>query len=59
MTLDTGGLALTATGIAMEAGAIGDHIRVQNPSSHAVVIGVVTGDGAVRVAPSISVATAQ
>ena len=59
MTLDTGGLALSAMGTAMEAGAIGDHIRVQNPSSHAVVIGVVTGDGAVRVAPSISVATAQ
>ena len=59
MTLDTGGLALSATGIAMEAGAIGDHIRLQNPSSHAVIIGEVTGSGTVRVAPSLSLAAAQ
>jgi flagella basal body P-ring formation protein FlgA len=59
MTLDTSGLALSAIGVAMEAGAIGDHIRVQNPSSHAIVVGEVTGSGTVRVAPSVSLAAAQ
>jgi flagella basal body P-ring formation protein FlgA len=63
MRLDTAGIALTAMGIALESGGIGENIRVQNPSSHAVVIGEVTGQNTVRVAPGtapqLSLATAQ
>lgn len=51
MVLDSAGIALTAQGQALEAGAIGERIRVLNPSSHAVVEAEVTGAGSVRVAP--------
>ncbi len=51
MTLDTSGIALTAMGLALESGGIGENIRVQNPTSHAVVVGEVTGAGTIRVAP--------
>jgi flagellar basal body P-ring formation protein FlgA len=51
MLLDSPGIALTAEGQALDAGAEGDQIRVQNPVSHAVVQAEVMGDGRVRVAP--------
>lgn len=51
LSLEASGLALTAQGVALEDGGAGDRIRVQNPSSHAVVIGEITGTGAVRVVP--------
>ena len=51
MVLESPGIALTAQGQALEAGAIGERIRVLNPSSHAVVEAEVTGAGSVRVAP--------
>lgn len=51
MVLESTGIALTAQGQALEAGAIGERIRVLNPSSHAVVEAEVTGAGSVRVAP--------
>jgi flagella basal body P-ring formation protein FlgA len=51
MSLDTAGIALTAMGLALESGGLGENVRVQNPTSHAVVIGEVTGQNAVRVAP--------
>jgi flagella basal body P-ring formation protein FlgA len=51
MRLEAGGLMLSAQGVAMEDGGLGDRVRVQNPSSHAVVIGDVTGAGDVRVEP--------
>ena len=52
MMLDSPGIALTAQGQAMEAGAIGERIRILNPVSHAVVEAEVTGPDRVRVAPS-------
>jgi flagellar basal body P-ring formation protein FlgA len=51
MLLDSPGIALTAEGQALDAGAEGDQIRVQNPVSHAVVEAEVLADGRVRVAP--------
>ena len=52
MRLEAGGLVLAAQGVALEDGGLGDRVRVQNPSSHAVVAAEVTGDGDVRVEPS-------
>lgn len=45
------GLSLTAEGRALEAGAAGEHIRVLNPVSKAVVDAVVIGEGRVRIDP--------
>jgi flagella basal body P-ring formation protein FlgA len=50
--LDSPGIALTAQGQAIESGAIGERIRILNPSSHATVEAEVTGADRVRVAPS-------
>jgi flagellar basal body P-ring formation protein FlgA len=52
MVLDSPGIALTAQGQAIESGAIGERIRVLNPSSRAAVEAEVTGPDRVRVAPS-------
>ena len=49
--LHTPGIDLTAQGIALEGGAAGDHIRVLNPASRAVVDAEIVGDGRVRVIP--------
>ena len=46
---DQPGLTITASGQALQAGRIGDAIRVRNVESGFVVSGVVTGAGAVRV----------
>lgn len=43
------GLALTASGRALDAGGLGDQVRVLNPVSHAVLAALVTGPGEVRV----------
>lgn len=51
MTLNSDGIALSAQGIAVEAGARGDRIRVENPVSHQIIQAEVTGDNEVRVAP--------
>jgi flagella basal body P-ring formation protein FlgA len=51
MLLDSPGLAVTAEGLALDAGGEGELIRVQNPISHAVVEAEVLADGSVRVAP--------
>jgi flagella basal body P-ring formation protein FlgA len=51
MRLEAGGLLLAAQGLALQDGALGDRVRVQNPSSHAVVMADVTGEGEVSVAP--------
>jgi flagella basal body P-ring formation protein FlgA len=62
MTLSSEGIALAAEGIAMESGAKGDRVRVQNPNSHAVVEAQVVGAGEVRVAPraaTVSLVLAQ
>jgi flagella basal body P-ring formation protein FlgA len=52
MLLDSPGIALTAQGQAMEAGAIGERIKVLNPISRAVVEADVIGTDCVRVAPN-------
>jgi flagella basal body P-ring formation protein FlgA len=52
MLLDSPGIALTAQGQAMEAGAIGERIKVLNPISRAVVEADVIGTDRVRVAPN-------
>ena len=52
MVLDSPGIALTAQGQAMEAGAIGERIRLLNPVSHAIVEAEVIGPGRVRVTPT-------
>ena len=57
MTLDTDGIALSAQGIATEAGAQGDRIRVENPASHLIVEAEVTGEGEVRVSPRAATIT--
>jgi flagella basal body P-ring formation protein FlgA len=51
MRLEAGGLLLSAQGTALEDGGMGDRVRVQNPTSHAVIIAEVTGDAEVRVEP--------
>jgi flagella basal body P-ring formation protein FlgA len=51
MRLDAGGIQLQAQGIALEAGGLGETIKVQNPSSRAVVLAEVTSAGEVRVVP--------
>ena len=52
MQLNSPGISLTAQGQALEAGAVGERIRVINPVSHAVVEGEVIGPDRVRVAPN-------
>ena len=52
MVLSAGQIALSAEGIALEDGAMGAHIRVQNPSSRAVVLAEITGADEVRIMPS-------
>jgi flagellar basal body P-ring formation protein FlgA len=51
MRLEGPGLELTGEGLALEPGARGDLIRVQNPASHAVLEAEVTDLDTVRVEP--------
>jgi len=51
MELDSPGILLIAQGQAMESGAVGEHIRVLNPVSHAVIEAEVVGPDRVRVTP--------
>jgi flagella basal body P-ring formation protein FlgA len=51
MGLSAGAIALSAEGTAMEDGVMGAHIRVLNPSSHAVILAEVTGADEVRIMP--------
>jgi flagella basal body P-ring formation protein FlgA len=51
MRLDAGGIQLQAQGIALEEGGLGETIKVQNPSSRAVVLAEITAAGEVRVIP--------
>ena len=62
MVLESAGIALAAQGIALDPGALGERIRVQNPGSHAIVEGDVTGAGEIRIRPRgapVSLAAAQ
>jgi flagella basal body P-ring formation protein FlgA len=49
--LDVAGLSVSGQAVAMEAGAAGDRIRVQNQSSRVLVTAEVIGPGTVRVLP--------
>ena len=52
MVLSAGAIyARGREGIALEEGALGAHIRVQNPTSHAVMLAEITGDAEVRIMP--------
>jgi flagella basal body P-ring formation protein FlgA len=51
VVLDMGGLSVSGQAVALEAGAIGERIRLRNPLSRAVLEGEVVGVGVVRVAP--------
>ena len=51
VTLNTGAIALSLQGRAMQNGGTGDTIRILNPASNQVVEGVVTGLQSVAVAP--------
>jgi flagellar basal body P-ring formation protein FlgA len=51
MVLSAGTMTLAAEGVALEEGSLGAHIRVQNPSSHAVMLAEITGDNEVRIIP--------
>jgi flagellar basal body P-ring formation protein FlgA len=59
LRLQVDGLALTAQGVALESGAIGERIRVRNVSSRAVLDAEVTGPGAVRIVPGTMPLTSQ
>ncbi len=51
VVLDMRGLSVSGQGFAMEAGAIGDRIRLRNPTSRAILEAEVIGPGVVRIAP--------
>lgn len=51
LRLEQGGLALTASGIAMEAGTLGETIHVLNVASHAVLLGQVVDGNDIRIMP--------
>ncbi|HXT79148.1 MAG TPA: flagellar basal body P-ring formation chaperone FlgA [Acetobacteraceae bacterium] len=58
MQLRLGGLTITGQGMALEPGAAGDRIHVQNTGSHAVLVAEVIGPGMVRISPSTVIAPA-
>jgi flagella basal body P-ring formation protein FlgA len=49
MHLDFGEISLSAQGMALEEGGLGETVRVQNPTSKAVVLATVVSPGEVRV----------
>jgi len=50
--LNSPGIQLTAQGVAMEPGGLGDRVHILNPLSRVVVEADVTGPGRARVVPS-------
>ena len=51
LQLQAPGLSLQGKAVAMEAGAVGERIRVMNPSSRAIVEAEVIGPASVRISP--------
>lgn len=49
--LSSAGLSVTGQALALDAGAEGEKIRVQNPTSHAFLFAEVIGPGQVRITP--------
>jgi len=48
---DNGALTITAEGRALARGGVGDHIKAMNMASHAVISGMVSAPGKIRVGP--------
>ena len=59
LSLDGPGLAVTAQGVANEAGGLGERIHVTNPYSRAVLEADITGPGHARVVPGAGPNAAQ
>ena len=55
--LTSGGLSVTGQAVAIDAGAEGERIRVQNLNSHALLMAEVIGPGQARVMPDAPPAT--
>lgn len=51
LELTVGGLSVSGEALALDSGAEGERIRIQNPSSHALIVAQVTGPGRVQVTP--------
>lgn len=51
IALEGPGMSLSAQGQALDQGALGEHVRVLNPASRAVLDAEITGPGSVRVLP--------
>lgn len=51
MRFESAGIVLAAEGIALDAAGLGEHVRVLNPSSRAVLDAEVAGPGRVRILP--------
>jgi flagella basal body P-ring formation protein FlgA len=49
MRLEADGMSLSAQGVALEDGGLGDTVRIQNPSSKAILRATVTASGEARV----------
>ncbi len=54
LRLESGGLSVTGQGVALESGANGERIKVQNPGSRTVLAGIVIGPGLVRISPGLN-----
>ncbi len=52
MSLRTPGLMVVGEGVALESAGLGEHVKVLNPVSRAVLDAEVTGTGEVRVSPN-------
>lgn len=59
MELVTPYMRLSANGLALEPGGVGDVVQIRNPQSNKVISGVVTGPHQVRVTPLGQVAAAR
>ena len=52
MRLAANGIEVEALGQSLEAGTLGDRVRVRNPLSHAILFATVTGENEVRIDPA-------
>ena len=52
IVFDSGGVTILATGLALQAGAAGDLIRVRNSDTGLIITGAIQANGTVRVGDS-------
>ncbi len=52
VVFEEGGLTITTYGTALQAGGVGDVVKVRNPESGLVVSGTIQSDGSVRISDS-------